>query len=411
MGKDRPQIDINLFYNFINSASTTVADIVEVLKRLTPEDIEAIQATIIKGTYLGKLKLTQAIIEKFNSESAAWKLHKLILENATTFPVELLQKNVCSVLFSCLYEDWGLIRVSALHRAVIEGKSSLLNLILNTGIDANLEDENGITPLLYAIRLKNYDFIEILLNNNANPNFASAKVCPPLHLACFNGDTKIAKKLIEAGADINFQYHVENKIFTPLHCGIKHPEIVQLLLSYAELNPNVKNHNLETPLALAIKYQCVESVEILLQNSKFLKIRPDIAYDVAINGSPELLKVLEKYQIDLNCTTKGFEAAVLNKNVDNALFLWNMLDITKFVESKFFNEHLREQWIYYMVIPSLIIFSRSSNLSKEEYKEKISQQLKGLIQFGIEKVQNKIRSTMDNNNNHENEQNFMPKFN
>lgn len=59
-------------------------------------------------------------------------------------------------------------------------------------------------PLLNAIRTNNKDIVDLLMANGANPNGGHGAL---LYYNTFKEDFKVAEKLIELGADVNFQLH------------------------------------------------------------------------------------------------------------------------------------------------------------------------------------------------------------
>ncbi|XP_030752363.1 uncharacterized protein LOC115879608 isoform X1 [Sitophilus oryzae] len=82
----------------------------------------------------------------------------------------------------------------------------------------------------------------------------------PLLLASSNGHYDMAKKLIEAGCDVNL---ANVKQQTPLHVGIRHPNITQLLIeSGAHLD--ALDYCNETPLFETILENCLETFCMLL---------------------------------------------------------------------------------------------------------------------------------------------------
>jgi ankyrin repeat protein len=154
-------------------------------------------------------------------------------------------------------------------------------------------DSGGLTPLLYAARENCMACAEVLLKNNVDINLPDPDGVSPLHVAIMNANWDIAKRLIEAGADVN-QWDIfgEAPLFTSL--GLRNrtdggrgasidplnqttgTEIVKLLLDRGA-NPNqqlfFKPANLtgstntrgSTPLIRAANAGDVEMVKLLLE--------------------------------------------------------------------------------------------------------------------------------------------------
>ncbi|HTV80982.1 MAG TPA: ankyrin repeat domain-containing protein [Steroidobacteraceae bacterium] len=64
-------------------------------------------------------------------------------------------------------------------------------------------DRGGFTPLMYAARENCRECVEILLKHRADVSLPGPDGMPPLSIAMMNGNWDIAKRLIEAGADVN----------------------------------------------------------------------------------------------------------------------------------------------------------------------------------------------------------------
>jgi ankyrin repeat protein len=64
-------------------------------------------------------------------------------------------------------------------------------------------DSGGFTPLLYAARENCIACVDVLLANGADIDLPDPDGVSPLHLALMNANWDLAKRLIEAGADVN----------------------------------------------------------------------------------------------------------------------------------------------------------------------------------------------------------------
>lgn len=186
--------------------------------------------------------------------------------------------------------------VSVLAYAVMGGHFETVKLVLehpNLGHEIiNKQDDNdGYTPLLYAIEDKEEKIINLLLNYKPDVNIQNDDGQSPLYFAIQNELYDIAFKLIECGANVNAahedgtllaRFTGENNIDAvryllktdvevnkagrdgnfPIHIATEGNllELAELLIQNgADVNP--KNHNGETPIEMAIyEYiQCAES--------------------------------------------------------------------------------------------------------------------------------------------------------
>ena len=76
-----------------------------------------------------------------------------------------------------------------------------VKLLLDAGAKANVEDNQGRTPLSYAAEKISPEIVEMLLAAKADPN--GGKLDAPLLCAVDNNDTGTAELLLQAGAKPN----------------------------------------------------------------------------------------------------------------------------------------------------------------------------------------------------------------
>jgi len=85
-----------------------------------------------------------------------------------------------------------------LHLAIENGRSQVLQCLINAGADVDIADEAGVTPLSTATQKNDIKSMQALLNAPACPNDGS------LHEAAHMANADAVELLLEFGHDVNF---------------------------------------------------------------------------------------------------------------------------------------------------------------------------------------------------------------
>ncbi|WP_163407718.1 ankyrin repeat domain-containing protein [Flavobacterium ajazii] len=105
---------------------------------------------------------------------------------------------------------------------------------------------------------------EIQTLNKSNPdliNSLNESKTSPLILACYRGNTEVAKFLIENVKDINYNSDMGTALMAATYKN--HPQLVKLLLE-KKANPNATDVNGTTALSLAVQFKNDQLVKLLL---------------------------------------------------------------------------------------------------------------------------------------------------
>ena len=247
-------------------------------------------------------------------------------------------------------EAWG--QQSALMWASARRHPAMMDYLLEEGADINAQsinrdyrrhltkegrakslDAGGLTPLLYSVRENCIECIDVLVKHKVDLDLPDPEGVAPLTLAALNSHWDIAKKLIEAGADVQ-QWDVYGQ--APLLAAIgrrtANPQqpneslnetdglsVVRMLLEKGA-NPNMQlflrpskqrggASRGTTPLIAAAGNADVESIQLLLQHGADVKLlqadrQSPVSALAGARGAPgrqvEALNLLVAAGADLN---------------------------------------------------------------------------------------------------------------
>jgi hypothetical protein len=148
-----------------------------------------------------------------------------------------IEKNLCfPELVNINYKDEK--GYTALHYACDEGKLKIVEILLDEDCDPNIKNNEKETPLHLASKKGYFDICKILIENGAVLNTYNSEKNSPLHYACMNNNVELLKyfltKLPQADAK---NKHGEKPIDLT-----KNKEIKTLLQNYLKNNENKYNN-------------------------------------------------------------------------------------------------------------------------------------------------------------------------
>ncbi|WP_087019526.1 ankyrin repeat domain-containing protein [Thaumasiovibrio subtropicus] len=100
-------------------------------------------------------------------------------------------------------ENWTYLHTS-LKNIRYKPSPKMLQFLIDSGLDVNLQDCFGATPLQYAVQNRHRECARVLLENNANPNTLCEDGRSPLKSSYSgsNVDHDVIELLIKHGADV-----------------------------------------------------------------------------------------------------------------------------------------------------------------------------------------------------------------
>lgn len=181
------------------------------------ESTEIIEELIQKGANINI---------KVNDEDHNIPLVEYAMEASNTNIVTLLVEKGAIVTFDNNNEE------KVLHYVIKNGMFELLKQLINKGININLKTNEGETPLFIAVKQGQLEIVKFLCNMGVNINARTLKNSIALHFAVscpFSFTYEITEFLINNGAEID----AENVYgYTPLQCALydKNLKIAKLLV-------------------------------------------------------------------------------------------------------------------------------------------------------------------------------------
>ncbi|XP_011332219.2 ankyrin-2 isoform X2 [Ooceraea biroi] len=160
---------------------------------------------------------------------------------------------------------------TAFLRAARSGNLEKVIEFLDTELDINTANSNGLNALHLASKDGHVEIVTELLKRGAKVDAATKKGNTALHIASLAGQSEIVNILIQYGAAVNIQ---SQNGFTPLYMAAQenHDQVVKLLLG-SGANQSLATEDGFTPLAVAMQQGHDKVVSVLLENDSKGKVK------------------------------------------------------------------------------------------------------------------------------------------
>ena len=137
----------------------------------------------------------------------------------------------------------------------------------------NAPEEDGATPLHWAVRWDDAAAVELLLNAGADPDAANDYGVTPLSLACINRNPAVVAKLLSAGADPNAATSMGETVLMTC-AGTGSAAAVSALLDHDAANVNARESSQgQTALMWAVAQGYPDVVQMLLEHGAAIHTR------------------------------------------------------------------------------------------------------------------------------------------
>ena len=132
-----------------------------------------------------------------------------------------------------------------IHEAIKTKQFDLTQLLLQRGADPNCQTDKGDTPLHFAIAIGFDEFCLLLLENGADPDIQNSFGQTSLHVASKFGNIRILNTLLEFNADY---FITDNEGLTAMNYAFirKHVEIENIFYGLGLDNDNIELENPDT---------------------------------------------------------------------------------------------------------------------------------------------------------------------
>ncbi|MDR2451345.1 MAG: ankyrin repeat domain-containing protein [Candidatus Accumulibacter sp.] len=187
--------------------------------------------------------------------------------------------------FAGAYED--------MEEAIIRGDTDAAIALIHRGMDVNTVDRRGNTLLIQSIQRDLPGLFDFLMQRRARINLRNIHGETALSLAAYFGRANFARRLIDAGAEVNF-FGWPPLVYAACN---GHTEIVDMLISKgAEIN--AKTENGSTALFFASRFGHLETVRALLRHRAdptLVNDHDESALDWAMKtGNTDIADILRK---------------------------------------------------------------------------------------------------------------------
>ncbi len=185
-----------------------------------------------------------------------------------TRPRALLRLAICSALLAAA----PVFAIDALPDLVNAGERDAAVELISNGTDVNQLSVDGTTALHWAVYRKDLELVEMLLDEDADPNIRNDYGATPMTVASEHGDYAIMKALVDAGGDIESP-NGEGQTLLMAVARTGHVDTAKLLLDKGANVNAVEHWGGQSALMWAASQQQPEMVKLLIAHGADVNAR------------------------------------------------------------------------------------------------------------------------------------------
>ncbi|KAL1969424.1 hypothetical protein VTN77DRAFT_8862 [Rasamsonia byssochlamydoides] len=183
--------------------------------------------------------------------------------------------------------------------AVCYGDRSIVERVLNEGMDVNTSDEYLGTALYAAVCRGNADIVRVLLDRGADPD-AKGHRGTLLEVTAYYGYGDVTQLLLDKGAGITSQ-NLQHETALIIAAKKGHGEVARVLLRQEHVDPNAQDRDGYTPLHWSARNNHSSVARLLLQRQDICVNAKDkvqiTPLQYAVNsGHEEVFRLLASHQ-------------------------------------------------------------------------------------------------------------------
>lgn len=206
------------------------------------------------------------------------------------------------------------------------GNDTLVEQLINDGIDINLQNKYGQTALLLALEEEQLSLAEMLINKGANVNIATNDGITALMLAAYCGKLEIITNLINKGADVDVIDKHRDSSLSWAALGGSQSTIKYLIKKSAHIDG--VDENGETILLREARFCHTYIVDIFIENGADTNAKDQYGFTVLDRSLGDKSYISSKLLTPnyLNAQDENGKTSLMRacegKNEDNIIFLY-----------------------------------------------------------------------------------------